>query len=348
MHRKLTLAIAFMALSVASVHGQTKTPEKAPESKPLQSDTPPIPLVDAAPDPGSPPFKEDWTTISISKSDVPASAMDGVVMTEGDLPSGCTRELLRFQWRPGDPIDLYVIRPLGNKRPPVGVFLLNYNFDTRIFENDYWCAQSKQNGLAIVAFGSALSWQRFHAPRPMKQWFVSELQEALSTSTHDVQIVLNYLETRKDLDMNHVGIYGQGSGGAIAILAAAADSRITALDITDPWGDWPDWLKGSKQIPEDERATYLKPEFLQKVANLDPVTYLPQLKVKSLRIQQVTSDLVTPPAAKDKIAGAAPKADEVVHYPDNEAQHKAVFLGGVTEWLALQLRPGSMMAANLR
>ena len=86
---------------------------------------------------------------------------------------------------------------------------------------------------------------------------MSELQEALSTSTHDVQMVLNYLEARKDLDMNHVGMYGQGSGGAIAILAAATDPRITALNVTDPWGDWPDWLKGSKQIPEEERATYL-------------------------------------------------------------------------------------------
>ena len=91
-------------------------------------------------------------------------------------------------------------------------------------------------GIAIVGFGSALSWQRFHAPRPLKQWFVSELQEALSTSTHDVQMVLNYLEARKDLDMNHVGMYGQGSGGAIAILAATTDPRITALDVTRPVG----------------------------------------------------------------------------------------------------------------
>lgn len=96
----------------------------------------------------------------------------------------------------------------------------------------------------------------------MSKWFVSELQEALSTSTHDVQMVLNYPETREDLDMKHVGMYGQGSGGAIAILSAAADPRIIALDLTDPWGNWPDWLKGSKQIPDEERAMYLKPEFL--------------------------------------------------------------------------------------
>ncbi len=350
MCHKLAVALTFITLTITTLHAQTQTPD----SQSPQSATPAEPLVfdkPATPLPTEPvktePFKEDWATISLAKSGLPTqAAAAGVLMSKGELPAGCTRELLRMDWRPSDPIDLYVIRPLGVDKPPVGLFLLNYSFDTSIFRSDYWCSQAKQNGLAIVGFGSALSWQRFHTPRPMKQWFVSELQEALSTSTHDVQMVLNYLETRKDLDMMHVGMYGQGSGGAIAILASAADPRITALDVTDPWGDWPDWLKGSKQIPEEERAAYLKPEFLQKVANLDPVNYLPHLEVKSLRIQQVTDDPVTPPAAKEKIANAAPKMKDVVNYPNQEAQHKAVFIGGITEWLAEQLRRGTVMASK--
>ena len=130
--------------------------------------------------------------------------------------------------------------------------------------------------------------------------------------------------------------------------SAGADPRITALDVTDPWGDWSDWLKGSKQIPEDERATYLKPEFLQRVANLDPVDYLPQLKVGSLRIQQVMDDPITPAKAKTRIARAAPRPDEVVQYPDRTAQHKAIFLGGVTQWLSVQLHPTTVMATSAR
>jgi hypothetical protein len=345
MCHKPAVALAFLMLMISTLHAQTV----APDSQSSQSATPAKLPVSDKPAESSPtaPFKEDWTTISLAKSGLPSQAPAGIPVTKGELPGGCTRELLRMQWRPSDPIDLYVIRPVGVEMPPVGLFLLNYTFDTSIFRNDYWCNQAKQNGLAIVGFGSALSWQRFHSPRPMKEWFVSELQEALSTSTHDAQMVLNYLDTRKDLDMKHVGMYGQGSGGAIAILAAAADLRITALDVTDPWGDWPDWLKGSKQVPEEERATYLNPEFLQRVSNLDPVSYLPELKVKSLRIQQVMDDPVTPPAAKDKIASAALKPDEVVQYPDKTAQHKAVFLGGVTEWLAKQLRPETTMASKV-
>jgi dienelactone hydrolase len=346
MGRIHTFTFALFALGISSLHAQT-TASGSDLSKSANSPKPPT-VSQTTTTPQAVPFKEDWTTISIANSGLPIQASAGLLVTKGEVPGGCTSELLRMQWRPGDPIDLYVIRPSGVGKPPVGIFLLSYTFDSAIFRTDYWCSQAKQNGLAIVGFGSALSWQRFHAPRPMSKWFVSEMQEALSTSTHDVEMVLNYLDSRKDLDASRIGMYGQGSGGAIAILAATADPRITALDVTDPWGDWPDWLKDSKQIPESERLTYLTPDFLQKVSDLDPVKYLPQLKVKSLRIQQVVNDPVTPPTAKDKIASAAPKSDDVVRYPDPAAQHKAIFLGGVTEWLAKQLQPGTQMASKVK
>jgi hypothetical protein len=284
------------------------------------------------------PNQEDWNTIELAKSGLSESAATDVVINQVEL-DGCTRELVRLQWRPNDPIDLYVVRPKSTATPPVILFLLNYSFDTDVFRNPAWCKEAKQNGVAAVGFASALSMQRFHAPRPMKQWFVSELQEALSTSTHDVQMILNYLGRRSDLDMKHIGMLGQGSGGAIAILSAAADQRITALDLLAPWGDWPDWLKASKQIPEQERADYLQPEFLAKVAQLDPVTVLPQLKLKALRIQQITSDLVTPPAASDKIAAAVPSNSTVTHYPDNLAERNAWGTSGIGGWLAEHLRP---------
>lgn len=286
---------------------------------------------------------EDWNTLELAKSGLSESASTDVVINQVEL-GDCTRELVRLQWRPNDPIDLYVLRPKGAAAPPVMLFLLNYTFDSDVFRNPAWCQEAKQNAVAVVGFGSALSMQRFHAPRPMKQWFVSELQEALATSTHDVQMILNYLGRRGDLDMKHVGMLGQGSGGAIAILAATADPRITTLDLLDPWGDWPDWLKTSKQIPEQERQDYLQPEFLAKVALLDPVTVLPQLKFKALRIQQVTSDLVTPPAARDKIAAAVPSNGTVTHYPDNLAERNAWGTRGIGGWLTDHLQPKALVS----
>src|SRR5207253_8526573 len=107
-----------------------------------------------------------------------------------------------------------------------------------------------------------------------KEWFVSELQEALAKSAHDVQMVLNYLAERGDVDMNNVGIFGVGAGATIAVGAASADSRIKAIDLDDPWGNWPVWMAKSDVIPEEERSHYTKPDFLQKISSFDPVSLL--------------------------------------------------------------------------
>src|SRR5271168_3118088 len=217
-----------------------------------------------------------------------------------------TRELWQLQWRGGDPIDLYVIKPANVKNPPVILFLYGFPTDTDRFRNNEYCKTVTKDGFAAVGFVSALTGPRFH-DRPMKEWFVSELQESLATSVHDVQMILNYLATRGDLDMGRVGMFGQGSGGTIAILAAAADPRIKIIDVIDPWGDWPDWMAKSSLIPEVERPRYLTPEFLKKVAPLDPVKWLPQLTSQHVRLQQVLDDSVTPKVVQQRIKAAAPR-----------------------------------------
>ena len=116
-----------------------------------------------------------------------------------------TRELWQVQWRAGDPIDLYIVMPGGVKKPPVAIFLYSYPSDTDRFRDDKYCRAVTRYGFAAVGFVSALTGQRYH-DRPWKQWFISELQESLVTSVHDVQMILNYLNTRNDLDTSRVGI----------------------------------------------------------------------------------------------------------------------------------------------
>jgi pimeloyl-ACP methyl ester carboxylesterase len=172
----------------------------------------------------------------------------------------------------------------------------------------------------------------------MKQWFVSELTESLGTSVHDVQLILNQLAGRPDIDMNRVGMFGMGSGASIAILAAHADPRIKTLDLLDPWGDWPDWLEFSPAVPDSERATYLMPEFLKSVAPLDPVSYLPSLRARSLRLQQTLSEPVTPKIAKERIAGAVPDPSQLVKYTNAEDLLKAWKISGLSGWIKQQMR----------
>jgi len=114
--------------------------------------------------------------------------------------------------------------------------------------------------------------------------------------------------------MNRVGMFGEGSGGTIAILAAAAEPRIKAVDALEPWGDWPTFLAKSSVVDIDPNHTnFAKPEFLKKVEPLDPVKWLPEVKAQ-LRIQQVRDNAVTPMECKERIKAAAPKQAEVVRF----------------------------------
>jgi pimeloyl-ACP methyl ester carboxylesterase len=235
---------------------------------------------------------------------------------------------------------LYVIRPKGSVKPPVILYLYSYPSDTDRFRDNDYCVRLTRDGFAAVGFVSALTGQRY-SNRPMKEWFVSELQEALATSVHDVQMILNYLSTRDDLDMNKVGMLGAGSGGSIAILAAATDPRIKAIDLVDPWGDWPDWMANSAIVPEAERPNFVKPEFLKKLAPLDPVEWLPKLKSQHVRIQHVLDDAVTPKASKERIESAAPVTVTVVKYETTGQFFKAVSGGRLFQWVKDMVQPPS-------
>ncbi len=306
---------------------QVAAPSRAPESESLQ------PFYSSSQHRHD---DEDWNSLSLGQSALRAA---GPVPGGTDGQPEFTRELWSVQWRQGDPIDLYVIRPRGIEKPPAILYLYSYPSETDRFKDDGYCRRVTADGFAAIGFVSALTGQRYHT-RPMKEWFVSELQESLVTSVHDVQMILNYLSMRGDVDMDRIGMFGQGSGGTIAVLAAAVDPRIKALDVLDPWGDWPDWLAKSPRVPEIERANYLKPEFLKRVAPFDPVQWLPKLKTQSVRIQNVMDDPITPAICKKQIESAAPRATaQIVKYDDAEALRNASSDGKLFRWIKDRLRP---------
>jgi len=282
---------------------------------------------------------EDWSSLSLANSQlIPEQPLLG----ETDDNPQFTRELLQVKWRQGDPIDLYVIRPKGVAKPPAILYLYSYPSETEIFRSDTYCASVTKHGFAAIGFVSALTGHRY-TNRPMKQWFVSELQEALGSSVHDVQMILNYLSTRGDLDMSKLGMFGVGSGGTIAILAAAADPRIKTIDLIDPWGDWPDWLAKSSLIPEPERSNYLKPGFLKKVAPLDPLEWLPRLKSQRIRLQQVLDDSATPSVVQERIKAAALGGARIVAFDTTQQFSSAVSGEKIVQWIKDQLQPGSSL-----
>src|SRR6267378_914908 len=285
--------------------------------------------------PGQSRTTEDITSISVALSQL---YPDPPELVEKDVEPEYIREWIKVQWRSDDPIYLYVVRPTGVQKPPVVIYLYDYPAETDVFRDSDWCEHVTAGGYAAVGLVPALNGQRYHG-RPMKEWFVSELQEALAKSAHDVQMVLNYLAERGDVDMNNVGIFGVGAGATIAVMAASVDSRIKAVDLLDPWGDWLVWMQNSAVIPDEERPAYVKPEFLEKVADFDPVKLLPALKTPHIRLNQLTDDEATPEESKKRLEAALPATAEHHRFETSMAFYSEVASGGrVFDWLKLQIK----------
>lgn len=276
---------------------------------------------------------EDWKTPFLRTTHL--TPMPPVVAPQGDRAT-FTREMVSLQWRPFDPIYVYIIKPKGVSKPPPVLYLYGYPASTKRFLSDRYCERITDGGCAAIGFDTALTGERFRM-RPMREWFVSELPESLATSAHDVQLILNYLATRGDLDMNRVGLFGQGSGATISILAAAADPHIKAVDLLTPWGDWQDWTKTTAMIPKADKPLYQLPKFQKSVAPLDPVLWLPKLVDRSVRLQFRDDDPAVPEASRLAMEKVLPKSATLVTFKTNVAMYAGTSGGRLFQWMAQKL-----------
>jgi hypothetical protein len=102
-------------------------------------------------------------------------------------------------------------------------------------------------------------------------------------------------------------------------------------------------MQKSAVIPDEERPAYVKPEFLKKVADFDPVKLLPGLKTPHIRLNQLNDDVAsTPEEAKKRLEESLPATAEHHRFESSMAFYGEVASGGrVFDWLKLQIKaPG--------
>ena len=93
------------------------------------------------------------------------------------------------------------------------------------------------SGLAVAAIDARHHGERVHTGTYLEQYFGAMLQTYktgkgrpyLYDTVWDVLRLIDYLQTRPDVDPQRIGVMGISRGGTEAYLAAAADSRIAAV-----------------------------------------------------------------------------------------------------------------------
>ena len=112
----------------------------------------------------------------------------------------------------------------------------------------------------------------------------SDLDPFLIRITNSVQLVIDYLITRPEIQKEFIGSIGSSLGGIRSILAAEIDQRIKAIVTFTAGGDIPEILTNSKQfIIKRYRKKRMKIENilsehdflnkLRKTSKLDPITF---------------------------------------------------------------------------
>ena len=65
-----------------------------------------------------------------------------------------------------------------------------------------------------------------------------------------VKLVLDYLESRAEIDSKRLGLMGSSFGGAVSVYAAGTDKRIAAVISAGGWGDGERKFRGQHPTPE--------------------------------------------------------------------------------------------------
>jgi hypothetical protein len=92
-----------------------------------------------------------------------------------------------------------------------------------------------------------------------------------------------------------------------------------------------------------ERADYMSPDFLKRIAALDPVELLPRLTSTRLRVQLSLWDSgEIPVASRQRIAEAVPAGADLAQYRDmQDYWNKAGSNGKMLDWMHTALTPGA-------
>lgn len=325
------VALYFLFVSSAALAGA---------QQPAISDTPPAVSTPENPS-GLPPsnkeYHEDFASLTRQGSTFfPILPALGQADDNPTLPF--VRERWQLDWRPADPVDVFICKPRFGTKFPVILFLYTYPSTTDRFKSDDWCTTMTESGFAGVGFLSAHTGHRLDM-QPLGTTFFTDFQESLAASVHDVEFLLDYLATRTDLDMTRVGLFGQGSGGTIAILASAVDARIQYVDVLTPWGDWPSFFAKTSFLSKEARAKYTVPDYLAKVAMFDPIDWMPKMKAKSFRLQNVRKTGVMPDELQERMEAAAPETTLINQYGDSAALIPHASGGALFIWIKGQLKP---------
>lgn len=127
----------------------------------------------------------------------------------------------------------------------------------------------------------------------------------------DLCAIVDYLETRPELDGGRIGAFGFSMGAATTLLAAALDPRLRAVVADSAWADVRHWLR--PRISFRHPTAPFSPHMLKlaevrhgfDLDDLRPMEVIGRIEPRPVLLIQGTDDEIVPPSDATLIHGAA-------------------------------------------
>ncbi len=199
-----------------------------------------------------------------------------------------------------------------------------------------------KKGIASLALDAPMHGERAEqAPPELTARTAAGMQRRFVQAVVDYRRALDYLSTRKDVDMKRIGALGVSMGGFTGVLLAAVDERVKAIVVEAAGGDWLTiTLKAVGAIGErlrEQIGENPSEETKRIVATIDPLNFVARLKGRPLLIQHGKKDSIVPPECAQKLFDAAHPPKEMQWFDSDhalppEARERAVI------WLVEKLK----------
>ncbi|HET6824047.1 MAG TPA: dienelactone hydrolase family protein [Anaerolineales bacterium] len=163
-------------------------------------------------------------------------------------------------------------------------------------------------GAVCLSIETLWSDRDFFLKRTQKEDMQNSMEEVVN-----IRRALDLLLSQPNVDVKRVAYVGHDFGGMYGVLAGSLDQRPTHYVVMASTPRFPDWYLYLPKLEGEARET-----FIQQMAEIDPITHVPNLSPASVLFQFATDDFHVPKERAEEFFAAAKEPREIKWY---EAQH---------------------------
>ena len=259
-------------------------------------------------------FVADVTYFNNYDPDLPFHAriasVEKKVDEETDLPYRL--EKVYFEARPGEEIPTLISFPIDAAEPVPCIVFLHGIGQKKEFLNRI-CAPFNNAGFAMACFDQHMQGERKVDGNPVAQ--VVAFRQRPWKTVNDTRRLIDYLETRGDIDAERMYLVGASYGAITGSTATAFDKRIDAAVLVYGGGNIPKMLEAPMIRDEVGGAlALLKPivSFIMRPA--DPVRYVHMISPRPVLFQNGSRDRLVSPEGGKALQEAAREPKDITWY----------------------------------